>query len=234
MQKIVIGNLKMNLEEKDVDEYLNIIKNTDFPNVDLYMSPSYIYLSRFKSKNYHLTAQNVSLFNDGAYTGEISALQLKSIGVDSVIIGHSERRIKFNEDSKIINKKIKIALENNLKVILCIGESKKVAKENTINILIEELKKDLKDISDYSNIIIAYEPVYAIGSNTDVNVFEIKEIIDSLKSFMEKLYKTNIKIVYGGSINENNINEIINICDGVIVGKTSINAKKIIEMLKKI
>ena len=234
MAKIVVGNLKMNLTEKEVDRYLDVINKEDFENINLFLAPSYIYLEKFKSNKYNLTAQDVSLFYDGSYTGEVSATQLSSIGVKSVIIGHSERRTLFSEDSKIINEKIKKSLKNNLKVILCVGEAKKDNVETTKKNILEELKKDLDGISDIENIIIAYEPFYAISSGKSADVDNIKEVVNEIKSYASKIYNKNIKVIYGGSVDEENIEKIVSICDGAMIGKMSLNAEKFVNLMKKI
>ena len=214
MEKIIVANHKMYLESKDVDNYVKRINNATF-NVDLYLAPSSIYLSKFNSNNYTLTAQDVSIFNNGSYTGEISAKELKDIGVNAVIIGHNERRLNFNEDSDIINKKIKNALENDLKVILCINEN------NTI----DELNKDLYDINE-KDVIIAYEPTYSVGTGKVDDVDSIKIVIDSIKE------NFNTKVLYGGSVDKENIRKIINICDGVVIGKKSLDVVYFTELLK--
>ena len=223
MEKIVVANLKMNLEENDIKEYLSVIKDFDNKNIDFYVAPSYIYLNEFLSRNYHLTAQNVSCNIDGAYTGEISSIQLKSIGVDSVIIGHSERRNIFNEDYKIINEKVIHSLNQDLKVILCIGEK----NENDLNAMFEELDKDLKN-ANLDNIIIAYEPEYSIGTGVSASITHIKNVTKKIKE------KYNVKVIYGGSVDEENIAEICRITDGVIIGKMSLNAPRLLNMMKKI
>ena len=170
MEKIVVANLKMNFEEQDVLNYIQKINEEKFNNIDLYIAPTSIYLEKFKSDNYHLTSQDVSMYINGSYTGEISAKQLNSIGVDTVIIGHSERRNIFNENSEIINNKIKNAILNNLKVILCVGDN------DTLN----ELERDLDNV-DLKNIIIAYEPEYAIGSGKCASLSEINNAICKIK-----------------------------------------------------
>ena len=214
MEKIVVANLKMNLLKDDALEYIEKINEKKYKNVDLYIAPSSIYLERFKSNNYHLTSQDVSSYEIGSYTGEISASQLKSIGVDTVIIGHSERRNIFNEDSKIINSKIKQCIENKLKVILCISD-------------LNKLEQDLKDIP-IDDIIIAYEKEEAIGSGNSAQISEINNIICKIKE------KYDTKVIYGGSVTLNNIQDIVKICDGVIIGKLSLNVnnlKNLIELI---
>lgn len=223
MEKIVVANLKMNLNEIEISKYVKEIDNFKEENIDLYIAPSFIYLDKFISKKYHLTAQNVSSDKNGSFTGEVSSSQLKSIKVDSVIIGHSERRNLFLEDYKIINKKVKNALKENLKVILCIGEK----EENDLSNMFEELRKDLKDI-DLNNIIIAYEPEYSIGKGVSASLSHIKNVYNRIKK------EYNTKIIYGGSVTEKNIVEICNITDGVMIGKSSLNASNLLNMIKKI
>ena len=130
MSKIVVGNLKMSLTKHQVEDYVSIINKEKFENVDLILCPSFIHILMFNSKNYSVGAQNVFYEQLGPYTGEISAMQLKEIGVNYVIIGHSERRTIFNETNSIINKKINACLDNNIKVILCIGENKEQKDSN--------------------------------------------------------------------------------------------------------
>lgn len=223
MEKIVVANLKMNLNENDVKLYIKKIREFNSKKVSLYIAPSFIYLEKFLSNKYHLAAQNVSFESFGEFTGEISSSQLKSIGVDSVIIGHSERRNLFKEDYQIINKKIKHSLKEGLNVILCIGEK----EEGKLNDMFEELKKDLNDII-LKNIIIAYEPEYCIGTGKTASLSHIKKVYDSIKE------KYDTKVIYGGSVNDANIAEICNITDGVMIGKSSLNASKLLIMIEKI
>lgn len=234
MEKIVVGNMKMNLTEDEINEYVYKINKYDYSNIDLFLAPSFIYLEKFKSGRFNLTAQDVSIFYDGSYTGEISASQLKSIGVNSVIIGHSERRKLFNETSNIINEKLKQAFSQGLKSILCIGEEEKNSLDDTFEILKCELEKDLIDIDVNEDLIVAYEPVYAIGTEYIVDIENIKFIINKLKQYFYDKYEKNIKIIYGGSVNEKNIEDIVKICDGVIVGKMSLNVENFMNLIDKI
>lgn len=234
MEKIIVGNLKMNLEEDKIKNYVKKIKTVKSNNIKLFMAPTFLYLNEFKNDNYELTAQNLSEFDDGNYTGEVSATQLKSIGVSSVIIGHSERRNLFNETDEIINEKIKLALENNLNVILCVGNKNKDEVDNIVSELLDILKIDLKNINNFSNIIVAYEPLYAINNGESESVETVKDVIFKLKQYFYDNFNTDIKIIYGGSVNEDNIKEFINICDGVIVGKNSLDPDKFIRMIEKV
>lgn len=156
--------------------------------------------------------------------------QLKSIGVSYVIVGHFERKKYLNETSDIVNKKIKEALKNNIIPIVCIGETK---EERSLRKTQEIIKKQLKDYFykvDFGNdIIIAYEPIWAIGTNIIPTINEIEETIKKIKEIV------NIKVLYGGSVNSNNISDIIKVTDGVLIGKASTDINeflKIIEVVK--
>lgn len=221
MEKIVVANLKMNFNEEEIIEYKNKINKFKSDNINLFIAPTFIYLNQFNSKLYNLTSQDVSMYENGSYTGEVSASQLKSIGVNSVIIGHYERRKFFQENCKIINKKIKVALENNLKVILCICEKK--AED-----IFDEIEKDLFEIKNYDNLVIAYEPSDIMGTYNSPNIDSIINVIKLIKE------KYNTKVIYGGNVCEENIEEICNLTDGVIVGKKTLDVTKFINMMKKI
>ena len=166
----------------------------------------------------------------GAYTGSISALMLKNAGAKYVIIGHSENR-KSGENDELINAKIRVALKAKLKVIFCIGESlKQKRKKITKKVLINQLRRGLNKVKDKKNILIAYEPIWSIGTGLVPKKKELYEII----SFLKKRFKS-FKILYGGSVNTNNIAELksIDIIDGFLVGGASTNSKKFIDIIKK-
>lgn len=181
------------------------------------LCPPFTYLQ--KGNNYVLGAQNCFYKNEGAYTGEISPKMLKDLGCKYVIIGHSERREIFKEDNECINLKIKICLENKLKPILCVGEKLREDREQV-------LRAQLKGIND-KNIIIAYEPVWAIGTG---KACELEDILSSY-NLIKKIAKEN-KVLYGGSVNSINAKDIINITDGVLVGGASINKKEFLKIIK--
>ncbi len=234
MSKIVVGNLKMSLTKHQVEDYVSIINKEKFENVDLILCPSFIHILMFNSKNYSVGAQNVFYEQLGPYTGEISAMQLKEIGVNYVIIGHSERRTIFNETNSIINKKINACLDNNIKVILCIGENKEQKDSNeTSNVLKKQIEEALYGIksSNLQNIIIAYEPVYSIGTGNALTKDEIKSNILYIKSIINNNFNSDCKVIYGGSVNKENANDIIDVCDGIMVGKMSNDAKEFIKLL---
>ena len=184
--------------------------------------------------NFSLGAQNVSMNNDGAYTGEISANSLKSYNVEYTIVGHSERRIYQKESLEEINEKIKKLLENNIIPILCVGETKEERKNNkTEEKIKEEITSAIEGLSDSDKdkLIIAYEPIWSIGTGIIPSNSEIEEVFKYIKTFLP-----NNKILYGGSANEENI-ELLNQCkiiDGYLLGGISLKPEKLKVFISKL
>ena len=233
--KLIVGNIKMNMKFGELANYLNQFKN--IKNKNVIVCPSYIYIPYFLNYDFSVGSQNICAESYGNYTGEVSAKQLKSIGVDYTLVGHSERRIRLKETNQDINKKIKSSLNSKLKVILCIGETeeeKNLLKKDIV--LKRQIRDALFDIEDLDNIIIAYEPIWSIGTNKIPSKEELESTITYIKELVYNMYKTNVKVIYGGSINENNIislNSIKNI-DGFLIGSASINPNQFIEIINKI
>ena len=189
--------------------------------------------NKFKNCQIGIGAQNCHESDDyGAHTGYVNSRMLKNIGAHFVIIGHSENREK-GESDKLINQKIKSALKAKLKVIFCIGETlREKRKKKTYLILSKQIKIGLKNIKNKSNIFLAYEPVWAIGSGLipkSQNLFKIVEFIKS--KFKDK----SPKVLYGGSVNPQNIKNLkeINNIDGFLIGGASQNVNKFIDIVKK-
>lgn len=230
--KLLVGNFKMNLCESDIKEYLDYIDECDINSINnMVFCPPNIYLKDFINKKVLVGSQNVSEFNNGAYTGEISASQLRSIGVKYSIIGHSERRQLFNENSSV-NEKIKRLNENNIIPILCIGESKEEYDSNRTKIVLkEEIDYAFKD-NNIDNIIIAYEPIWSIGTGLIPKLEEINDIMIFIKEYVYNHYNINIKVLYGGSVNTKNINDLekVKSIDGYLVGGCSIKYKDFFEL----
>lgn len=231
----------MNKTSSEALEFAKVINEFEFNKVDVLIAPSFVTLESLRKNlkdEIKLAGQNVSEFDDGAFTGEVSTSMLKDIGVAEVIIGHSERREKFSESDEIINAKVKKALEDGLSVILCLGESLEVKEEGKeIDFVRDELLKSLDGVDDLENLTIAYEPIWAIGtgktcSSEDAEIMckEIRNIIN--EKYGEISQKT--RILYGGSVKPSNAGEILskeNI-DGVLVGGASLKASDFIEIIK--
>jgi triosephosphate isomerase len=219
---------------------------------DLVVCPPFIYLSELKIKNLKLKigAQNVFWANDGAYTGEISPKMIKNLGVEYVIIGHSERRKFLGETDETINRKVKAALKAGLKVVLCVGELSRAKRDKrqetrkAKNYVRNQLQEDLKGISKIHvanpmSLIIAYEPVWAIGAVVSDTPEDASEMIKFIKRILNSRFKIlNSKVLYGGSVDSKNIKNFIQLkeIDGVLVGGASLKSaevKKIIEITSR-
>ena len=235
-KKIVAGNWKMNMTIDESNELINELKVVSKNNVEIKIAPSftnlYYTISLLKNSGIEVIAQNVHSEKRGAYTGEISAEMLKSIGVNTVIIGHSERRKYFNETDTILSKKVKAALENSLNIIFCIGEELSERESgNHFEIIKNQLTNALIDLNnnEIKNIVIAYEPVWAIGTGMTANNNQIQEMHEFIRELINKKFGNeiadNIRILYGGSVKPNNAKEIfsLNDVDGGLIGGASLN-----------
>ena len=244
----IAGNWKCNGDKAFVNKHCMFLTGAriDKNNTELCLAPPNIHLltcRTFLAHLFHICAQNISEFDDGPYTGEVSAKQIKDLGVDWTIIGHSERRKYFNEDEATISKKIEQALNNKLSIILCIGDNNE-EKEN--NKSFEIIKKQLKTAFDniksnnWDNIVIAYEPVWENEINVPINKEKIQEIHEfirnEIKNNMGEEIANKIRIIFGGNVDENNCNELILLkdVDGFLVSKPSIKSafNNIIESAK--
>ena len=209
-------------------------KNTKFRIV--YCPPNTLIRAmskRLKKTNLEVGAQNChESENYGAYTGHVNSKMLKNVGAKYVILGHSENR-QSGETDKLINLKIKSAIKSNLKVIFCIGETlSDKRKKITKKILAKQINNGLKSIKDTSKIIIAYEPVWSIGTGL---IPKSNDLMNSISYIKSKFAKKTPKVLYGGSVNNKNIDELkdINIIDGFLIGGASQNSKKFIDIIKK-
>lgn len=233
--KIIAGNWKMNMLPNEAIEFVStltpLVKDTKneviicVPFTDLFYT-----LLTVQETNIHVGAQNMHWEKTGAYTGEVSAEMLKSINTEYVIIGHSERRQYFAETDETVNKKVKTALLNNLKPIVCVGETLE-QKENgkTIEIITNQIAKALEGLtrSDLSNIIVAYEPIWAIGTGKTATAEDAEDSIKAIRDKIEQLFGTgDVAILYGGSVKPENAKELFNMpdIDGGLVGGASLNA----------
>lgn len=231
----------MNKTSSEARDFAEKINKFDFKNVDVLLAPSFVSLESFRknlSEKIEVSAQNLSQFDDGAYTGEVSTSMLKDIGVENVIIGHSERREKFFESNEIVNAKVKKALADDFYVILCLGEALEVKAENKeVDFVKDELLKSLAGIENLQNITIAYEPIWAIGTGKTCSAEDAEKMCREIRSIINKNYgeiSKDIRILYGGSVKPSNAKEILsqdNI-DGVLVGGASLDVEGFIEIIK--
>lgn len=235
--KLIIGNQKSYMNSGTVDEFIQgslSIINDD----NIIICPSSIYLERFKNTPFLLGSQNVSNYPNGSSTGELSAEQLKSIEISYAIVGHSERRQNQHETNEDINIKIKNLLDYGITPILCVGESKTDRDQNRYkDILLTELNQGLKNLSTESvnKVIVAYEPIWAIGTGIIPTNDEIEEVAKYIKEIIKRDYNCDIKLIYGGSVNEKNVdllNKIDNI-DGYLIGGASTKIEAFKEIIKK-
>ena len=188
---------------------------------------------RLKKTKLEVGAQNCHESEKyGAHTGHVNSKMLKNVGAKYVILGHSENR-QYGETDKLINLKIKSAIKSNLKVIFCIGETlSEKRKKITKKVLAKQIKNGLKSIKDTSKVIIAYEPVWSIGTGL---IPKSKDLLDSISYIKSKFNKKTPKVLYGGSVNNKNIAQLkdINIIDGFLIGGASQSSKKFIDIIKK-
>lgn len=236
--KLVVANHKMNLTLPEVLDYKHKIEEIDTSRIKLVICPSYPYLVELDSNKYYLGSQNVGFLESGSLTGEISAKQLSFLHVSYVLIGHSERRNLLKEDNDCIRKKIEHTLKSGMHVILCVGENQEEKKcGKTSRILKEELGV-LKDLSpnQLAKVIIAYEPIWAIGTGNIPENDEIYENVEYIKNLVYDKYAADIKVLYGGSVSPDNINllEKLDNIDGYLIGGASLNPKKMSEIINKV
>ena len=227
---IICLNNKCNLNRREFKDYQMKLAKIETRD-NLIVCPSLINIPNYFLGNIRLGAQNVSAFENGAHTGEVSADMLKSYQVRYCIVGHSERREFQKETLEEVKLKINQLLNNHIVPILCVGETKEEKGNNqTLKRVEEELDSALKDI-DSKNIIIAYEPIWSIGSGSIPTNAEIEEVID----FIKKKYP-EAKVLYGGSVDETNIDELkkINVIDGFLIGGLSLKPEKLKILLDKI
>lgn len=231
----------MNKTSSEALEFAKEINEFEFNKVDLLIAPSFVTLESLRKNlkdEIKVAGQNVSQFDEGAYTGEVSTSMLKDIGVDDVIIGHSEIREKFLESDEIINAKVKKALEDDLSVILCLGESLEIKEEGReVDFVREELLNSLDGVKNIEKVTIAYEPIWAIGTGKTCSSEDAEKMCREIRNVIDEKYgeiSQKIRILYGGSVKPSNAGEILskeNI-DGVLVGGASLKASDFIEIIK--
>ncbi len=237
-KKVIAGNWKMNMLPNEaismIEELSTLVKDTGnevvlcVPYTDLFYS-----LLTAQGTNIKIGAQNMHYEEKGAYTGEVSGSMLKSIGVEYVIIGHSERREYFNETDRTVNKKIKSAFANRLKPIVCVGETLEQKEQGkTYDVITRQIELALEGLTNeqIENIIIAYEPIWAIGTGKTATSEDANNSIKAIRDKICQIYGQNVAngviILYGGSVKSTNCKEIFNMSDidGGLIGGASLKA----------
>ena len=237
-KKIIAGNWKMNMLPNEaiqfIEELAPLVKNTEnevilcVPYIDLFYA-----LLTAQNTNIKIGAQNMHFAENGAYTGEVSGKMLKSINVEYVIIGHSERRQYFNETDETVNKKVKAAFENGLKPIVCVGETLEQREAGKVEeIITNQTKLALEGLTNeqVENTIIAYEPIWAIGTGKTATKEDANDAVKAIRKKIAEIYGQNVAdgviIQYGGSVKSSNAKELFSMSDidGALVGGASLKA----------
>jgi len=252
MKKIIIGNWKLNLDHLEAIQFLQKLNYSLEVNIedkiDIVIAPSHTSLRSLQTiidadnLKIKISSQDVSAYIEGAYTGEVSALQLSKLNITHSIIGHSERRTVFNETDETINLKVHNAVNNKLIPVVCFGESEEQRDSNAylsyilnqVNIAVKGLRKDKVE-----EIIFAYEPIWAIGTGKVASVENAIEVISSVKQEIstKPFYdEEKIRFIYGGSVSPTNASELLNtkIIDGVLVGGASLDVDKFVQIIKSV
>ncbi len=239
-----IANWKMYGKLSSINTVKNVIrlsKNSRFKKIKIIYCPPYTLLrpliKKLRKSKIQVGAQNCHTDNEfGAYTGSVNAKMIKSVGGKFVIIGHSENRLEGDSNKKI-NLKIKSSLKENLKVIFCIGENLKEKRNKKTNkILNSQIINGLKNVKNLNNIIVAYEPIWAIGTGIIPKSNDLDKQVKTIKKILNKRFKSkNPKVLYGGSVNSKNISDLrqISSIDGFLIGGASQKSKNFIDIIKK-
>jgi len=237
--KIVAGNWKMNLDKPSTQSLIKSLKkaidNLPLKNTRVIVAPTFVNLStavkKAKKSNIEVVAQNMHEANNGAYTGEISAAMLQSVGINTVILGHSERRTYFNETDVSLAKKVDAIIANKMETIFCFGELLEDRKsDNHFAVVERQLSNALFHLPAvaWKNIVLAYEPVWAIGTGETASPEQAQEMHAFIRSIIEKKYTAavaeGVSILYGGSVKPNNAAEIFSKpdVDGGLIGGASL------------
>lgn len=247
-KKVIAGNWKMNNDLHGTVSLISDLKkelNGKNVEAEVIICPPFTSLETastlLKDSVIKLGAQNMYFEESGAFTGEVSVSMLKSVGCEYVILGHSERRTIFNESDQVINKKIKTAIKFGLKPIFCIGETLEEREKGIAFKVVEtQIQNGLKDLSesDLSNLIIAYEPVWAIGTGRNATPQQAQEVHQFIRGLISKLYSANfarqLVIQYGGSVKADNAKELLSQpdIDGALVGGACLKADSFIKIIE--
>lgn len=236
---IIAGNWKMNKTIKESLDMIEELKSYDLDkNVEKVLCVPFLSLKDMKKAcegtDIKIGAQNMHWEESGAFTGEVSPIMLKELDIDYVIIGHSERRLYFNETDETVNKKVLKALEYNINPIMCVGETLEEKEAgNEKEVVKNQIVKGLKDVpsEEMEKIVVAYEPIWAIGTGKTASSDDANEMIGYIRQIIEEIYNNDVKeklrIQYGGSVKPSNVSELMKKeeIDGALVGGASLNAQ---------
>lgn len=236
MSKLIVANWKMNNDFSDIPEFVKYVKKNAKGEDNLVVCVPSVMIKDFADASKKLLstgAENCHYAEKGAYTGEISAKMVKSAGASYVILGHSERRHIFNETDEMINKKVISALNEGLKVIFCVGETLD-EKSKYKSVIKTQILGGLNGVADLDNVIIAYEPVWAIGTGKVATTADIVKVHGYIKNLVSENYGKNLPVLYGGSVKSSNSKEILALenVDGVLIGGASLKAEDYIAIAK--
>lgn len=230
--KKIIFNHKSYLTYDEINNYKKEISKIIPEKYELIIFPQMIYLTMFKNVKYKIGAQNFYSYNEGSFTGEANIKALKSINVNHLLLGHSERRELVNETYSLTRNKLFKSLNAKVDTILCIGELNE--KTNPIKHIKKELNYYMHNLEEdnLDYLTLAYEPAWAIGGFETLETERIEQIVGVIKKFFKKKYNKDIPVLYGGSVSKETIKEILNITDGVLIGKDSSDINKAKELIK--
>lgn len=241
----IVGNWKMNQLNADIENFFKVLENSNLPEkTHAWIAPQFIHIPKVQSLGGKLGvkvgSQNCSQEDKGAFTGDISPLSLKDMGVDFTLIGHSERRAIFNEGGELLNQKLHLALKNDLTVIFCIGETLEQREQEITNqVLAKQLEEGLRGIKakDHKQVILAYEPVWAIGTGKTATPDEAQHAHAFIRSQVSKTLNfsaEDLNILYGGSVKPSNIGDLLSKkdIDGALVGGASLKGEDFLGLLE--
>jgi len=236
MDKYIVANWKMNNDFSDIPVFVDYLKENANGEKNMIVCVPSVMIKSFADEATGIAeagAENCYYLEKGAYTGEISPQMVKSAGATTVLIGHSERRQMFGETNEFLNKKVHAALNAGLKVIYCIGETLE-EKPNYQEVLKKELVEGLANVEDFSNLIVAYEPIWAIGTGKVATIADIDEIHNFVKETIKSNFSVDVPILYGGSVKPSNSGEILALdsVGGVLIGGASLKAEDYVNIVK--
>lgn len=240
---IIAGNWKMHKTIKEGLEFVSEIKGKTNDEVDAVICAPFTLIKDLKEAskgtNIKIAAQNMHFEDNGAFTGEVSPLMLKELDIDYVVLGHSERRQYFNETDETVNKKVLKAFDTGINPIVCVGESLEEREaDKTKNVVEIQVKEALKNVdkSDLEKVVVAYEPIWAIGTGKTATAEQANDVISYIREVIKDVYgdlSEKVRIQYGGSVKPSNVKEIMSQSDidGALVGGASLASADFLELV---